>query len=148
MGDGLIVLRGITVAIDITQDKLVSLEDAAKMFPKPGGGHIHPKTVKNWITQGYQGIVLEGAQVGSKFYTTKDALKTFSQRLSERRPAGSRDFARASAADEKQNLTDESLSHEDFVVSDEFNIAGSDTVAGNGSLTVELPCAPVVRNAE
>jgi len=148
MGVGLIVLRGITVAIDITQDKLVSLEDAAKMFPKPGGGHIHPKTVKNWITQGYQGIVLEGAQVGSKFYTTKDALRLFSQRLSERRPAGGRDFAPSPSAEEKHILPEESLSAEDFVVSDDFNIAGSDTVAGNGALTVELPCAPVVRNAD
>lgn len=148
MGVGLIVLRGITVAIDITQDKLVSLEDAAKMFPKPGGGHIHPKTVKNWITQGYQGITLEGAQVGSKFYTTKDALRLFSQRLSERRPAGSRDFARPPSSEEKHGVPEESLAAEDFVVSDEFNIAGSDTVAGNGELTVELPCAPVVRNAD
>ena len=105
-----------TVAIDIAKDTLISLEDAAKLFPKAGGGHIHPKTVRNWITLGYQGIKLEGAQVGSRFYTTTDALRLFSQRLNERRQSPPRTFARPAVADEDSSTEIEVMADDEFTV--------------------------------
>jgi hypothetical protein len=135
------ILREVIVAIDITKDKLISLEDAAKMFPKPGGGHIHPKTVKNWITQGYQGIMLEGAQVGSKYYTTTDSLRLFSRQLSERRPAAAPDDEQASAAAETNGMAEESSPSDEFsVAGDDFAVTESDTVTGSAAATVEIPC--------
>jgi hypothetical protein len=139
-------LRDVNVAIDITKDKLISLEDAAKMFPKPGGGHIHPKTVKNWIIQGYQGILLEGAQVGSKYYTTTDALRTFSRQLSERRPAPSTDEQPQKTSPQRNGAPDESSQEDDFsVASDDFNVSESDTVTGSASATIEIPCSEPTR---
>ncbi|HLJ09717.1 MAG TPA: hypothetical protein VKU82_00940 [Planctomycetaceae bacterium] len=105
------------MAIDIAKDTLISLEDAAKLFPKAGGGHIHPKTVRNWITLGFQGIKLEGAQVGSRFYTTTDALRLFSQRLNERRQTPPRTFARpAVSSDEDSGPELEVMADDDFTV--------------------------------
>jgi hypothetical protein len=129
------------VAIDITKDKLISLEDAAKMFPKPGGGHIHPKTVKNWITSGYQGIQLEGAQVGSKFYTTSDALRLFSQQLNERRQPDTQEFGQP-GTEPKRDLKPpaDAVASDDFAVAaDDFAVAETDTLTG-GEITVEMPC--------
>jgi hypothetical protein len=136
------------VSIDITKDKLISLEDAAEMFPKPGGGHVHSKTVKNWIINGFQGIKLDGAQVGSKFYTTTDALRSFSRRLNERRQAGSAEVNRPHTPPKKaRKRALPSTAVVDFTVGSESSAAGADTVTGEDS-TVEMPCQQPVRNSE
>jgi hypothetical protein len=133
------------LAIDIARDKLISLEDAAKMFPKPGGGHIHPKTVKNWIVQGYQGIMLEGAQVGSKFYTTIDALRLFSRQLSARRPVPAPD-EEPSPVTSKNGAAAESSHSDDFSGSgDDFSVEESDTATGVAASTTEMPCPQPTR---
>jgi hypothetical protein len=133
------------VAIDITKDKLISLEDAAKMFPKPGGGHLHSKTIKNWIIQGYQGIVLEGAQVGSKFYTTTDALRLFSRQLSERRPAATPDEEHSPTSSAAKNgAIQKSPASDDYSDGDvDFDVAESDTATGKAASTAEIACPPV-----
>jgi hypothetical protein len=137
------------VPIDITKDKLISLKDAAKLFPKAGGGHIHSKTVKNWITHGYQGIKLEGAQVGSKFYTTTDALRRFSEQLNERRQPESPGIGQAgSPAAVNDPAAAPTPAEDDFtVVGDEFSVSGDETLTGSGGLTVEIPCQPATRNS-
>lgn len=137
------------MAIDITKDKLISLEDAAKMFPKPGGGHIHPKTVKNWITVGYQGIKLEGAPVGSKFYTTTDALRLFSTQLNERRQSVSQEFQKPDEAAEKASLApaDPRPASEFLESGDDYTLTEGDTVAPTGALTVEIPYQPASRES-
>jgi hypothetical protein len=129
---------GEKVGIDITRDKLISLEDAAKMFPKAGGGHVHAKTVRNWITNGYHGIKLDGAQVGSKFYTTADALRTFSRRLNELRQTRSRKVdephVEAQSAVPAPNRAAPAV---DFTVANEETAAGSDTLSEEDT-TVDL----------
>jgi hypothetical protein len=137
------------VAIDITKDKLISLKDAAKLFPKAGGGHIHSKTVKNWITHGYQGIKLEGAQVGSKFYTTTDALRRFSEQLNERRQPDAQGIGQAGASAAVNNpAVAATPAEDDFIVTgDEFSVSGDETLSGSGGLTVEIPCQPATRNS-
>jgi hypothetical protein len=138
--------EGEKVGIDITRDKLISLEDAAKMFPKAGGGHVHAKTVRNWITNGYHGIKLDGAQVGSKFYTTADALRTFSRRLNELRQARSR------KVDEPHLEPDGVVPPPngaapavDFTVANEVTAAGSDTLSEEDT-TVDLRRLQPARN--
>ncbi len=137
------------MAIDITKDKLISLKDAAKLFPKAGGGHIHSKTVKNWITHGYQGIKLEGAQVGSKFYTTTDALRRFSEQLNERRQPDAQGSGQADSAAAVNNPSVAATPAEDdfTVAADEFSVGGDETLTGSGGLTVEIPCQPATRNS-
>jgi hypothetical protein len=137
------------VPIDITKDKLISLKDAAKLFPKPGGGHIHSKTVKNWITHGYQGVKLEGAQVGSKFYTTSEALRRFSEQLNERRqPEGAEAGQTGSPPVTGTPAAAATPAEDDFTVAgDEFSISGDETLTGSGGLTVEIPCQPATRNS-
>jgi len=71
--------------IDITRDDLFTLADAARMFPKPGGGTVKPPAVYRWATIGCRGIVLETAPVGGKLYTTADCIREFSRRLCEAR---------------------------------------------------------------
>jgi hypothetical protein len=126
------------VGIDITRDKLISLDDAAKMFPKAGGGHVHGKTVRNWITNGYHGIKLDGAQVGSKFYTTADALRTFSRRLNELRQVRSRKVNEPHLQPESAALpANRTAPPVDFTVASEETAAGSDTLTEEDT-TVDL----------
>jgi hypothetical protein len=137
------------VAIDITKDKLISLKDAAKLFPKAGGGHIHSKTVKNWITHGYQGIKLEGAQVGSKFYTTTDALRRFSEQLNERRQPEAPGIGQPGSPVAANNPAAAATPAEDdfTIAGDDFSASGDETLTGSGGLTVEIPCQPATRNS-
>jgi hypothetical protein len=129
---------GEKVAIDITKDKLISLEDAAKMFPKAGGGHVHAKTVRNWITSGYHGIKLDGAQVGSKFYTTADALRTFSRRLNELRQVRSRKVDEPHVQPDGVVPAPNGVAPAvDFTVASEATAAGSDTLTEEDT-TVDL----------
>jgi hypothetical protein len=126
------------VGIDITRDKLISLEDAAKMFPKAGGGHVHAKTVRNWITNGYHGIKLDGAQVGSKFYTTADALRSFSRRLNDLRQARSSKVNDPHIPTETAGTAAErDAPAVDFTVANEETAAGTDTLSEEDT-TVDL----------
>jgi hypothetical protein len=126
------------VGIDITRDKLISLEDAAKMFPKAGGGHVHAKTVRNWITNGYHGIKLDGAQVGSKFYTTADALRSFSRRLNDLRQARSPKVNQPHIQpDSTGSAANRPGAAVDFTVANEETAAGSDTLTEEDT-TVDL----------
>jgi hypothetical protein len=136
------------VSIDITKDKLISLDDAAKLFPKAGGGHVHSKTVKNWIINGFQGVKLDGAQVGSKFYTTTDALRSFSRRLNERHQAGTPEVNRPHTRPKKaRKKRTPSAADVDFTIAGEDSAAGADTVTGEGA-TVVIPYQQPVRSAD
>ena len=126
------------MGIDITRDTLISLEDAAKMFPKAGGGHVHAKTVRNWITNGYHGIRLDGAQVGSKFYTTADALRSFSRRLNELRQMRSRKVNEPHIqAEDITPAANRPAPAVDFTVANEETAAGQDTLSEEDT-TVDL----------
>src|SRR5262249_11442657 len=108
------------------------------MFPKAGGGHVHAKTVRNWITNGYHGIKLDGAQVGSKFYTTADALWSFSRRLNDLRQVRSSKVNQPHIQTESAGpAANRPAPAVDFTVGNEASAAGADTLSEEDT-TVDL----------
>jgi hypothetical protein len=78
--------------IDITAEKLIDLSEAARLRPgsrldKP----THPGTMARWILKGLRtpaGLIkLEGARLGRKWYTTRQALQRFADQLTAAVPS-------------------------------------------------------------
>ncbi len=67
--------------MDLSNETLLSLADAAKFLPKkPNGKRINIRTIERWIRGGNRaGIKLEGLLIGSTLMTTKEALARFGQ---------------------------------------------------------------------
>jgi len=64
--------------IDIHGEQLVLLKDAAKIVP----GRPHLATLYRWADEkagGFRGVVLETVPIGSKRFTSKEALQRFAE---------------------------------------------------------------------
>ena len=61
--------------IDISEEKLVSLADAAKTLP----GRPHVSTIWRWHTRGIRGIRLETVVVGGRRFTSRESLQRFAE---------------------------------------------------------------------
>jgi len=73
------------MAIDPLQETLISLKDAAKLFPKNARGkHPHISCIYRYTTTGCRGVVLESVQAGSVRCTSREAVARFFKRLTER----------------------------------------------------------------
>ncbi len=95
--------------IDLLQEELLSLPDAAKSLPRRRGGrHVHPATVYSWTTRGCRSVVLESTQVGGTRCTSKEALARFFTRLTEAAEAG-RFPAHAPSQQRSQDATEKKL---------------------------------------
>lgn len=70
------------MAIDINQETLLTLADAAKELPRRGGRKIHMSTVWRWANRGLKGIKLESIQLGGSTWTSREALQRYADRLS------------------------------------------------------------------
>jgi hypothetical protein len=68
--------------IDLSTETPISLTEAARSLP-PGrrSRPVHVSTVLRWILQGVHGIRLEGARVGGRWLTSREALQRFAERL-------------------------------------------------------------------
>jgi hypothetical protein len=72
------------MAIDPTNETLVSLADAARLLPRRRGGRkVHTSTCYRWTVSGCKGVLLESVQIGGTRCTSKEALARFFQRLTE-----------------------------------------------------------------
>ena len=72
------------MAINPLQEQLISLKDAAKLFPKNARGkHPHISCVYRYTTAGCRGIVLESIQAGSVRSTSREAVTRFFERLTK-----------------------------------------------------------------
>ena len=71
--------------IDVVNDELIPVNKICKMFPARNGKPRNIKTVMRWITHGAgrSDVRLEAERVGGLWYTTADAVREFSRRLTE-----------------------------------------------------------------
>ena len=68
--------------IDISREQLISLAQAAKLRPCGRRGRpLHPSTMYRWISRGIRGIRLEATRFGGTFYTSREAMQRFADRL-------------------------------------------------------------------
>ena len=70
------------MAIDPLQEQLLSLREAAKLFPKNARGkHPHISAIYRYTTTGCRGVVLESIQAGSVRSTSREAVARFFEQL-------------------------------------------------------------------
>ncbi len=64
--------------IDITSERVVSLNDASKYLPRRRAGKKpHTSTLFRWAQRGVRGVRLETIQVGGTLCTSLEALQRF-----------------------------------------------------------------------
>ena len=63
--------------LDIEQEDLITMEEAAKRLPKSKRGPVHEKTVAKWCRDGVEGVRLESVKIGSRRMTSKEACLRF-----------------------------------------------------------------------
>lgn len=64
--------------IDPLSDDLLSLPQAAALFPRRrGGSKVSTSTLWRWYARGSRGVRLEVARIGGQVYTTRDAIRDF-----------------------------------------------------------------------
>ena len=69
--------------IEIENEKLLSLREAAKRIPSTRSGRaIHVATVYRWINRGVDGVKLEAVRVGGGLFTSVESLQRFADRCS------------------------------------------------------------------
>ena len=75
-------MRGGRDVIDIHHEQLISLAQAARLRPRGRRGRpLHPSTIYRWISRGIRGIRLEATRFGGTFYTSREAMQRFADRL-------------------------------------------------------------------
>jgi hypothetical protein len=68
------------MSIDPLSDELLTLPQAAALFPRRRGGtKVSTTTLWRWYARGSRGVRLEVARVGGQVYTTRDAIRDFVQ---------------------------------------------------------------------
>src|SRR4051794_5007344 len=84
------------MAIDLSQERPLRLQEAAKRFPSPRrDGPSHISRLIRLIIDGPRGadgerVYLEAIRVSGQWITTEEAIQRFVERLSPRRPDGAR----------------------------------------------------------
>ncbi len=63
--------------IDIIDETLLSLGEAARQFPPVNGKRPSPNTIWRWCRLGVQGVTLEYVRVGRRICTTAGACNRF-----------------------------------------------------------------------
>ncbi len=66
------------MAIDTTQEQLITLHEAAALLPhRRAGKPTHMSSLWRWCVHGFKGVVLESVCVGSSRCTSREALDRF-----------------------------------------------------------------------
>ncbi len=65
----------------LTDERVVTFTEAAKLLPKMNGKRPHASSVWRWARKGVQGVRLESRRVGGRFVTSVEALERFTERL-------------------------------------------------------------------
>ncbi len=65
------------MAIDITTEPLIGLDEAAKLFPGRDGGSVHKFTVGLYARRGKRGVKLETVLAGPRRCTSVQAVASF-----------------------------------------------------------------------
>ena len=69
--------------IDIHQEQLVTLCEAAKLLPLLNAKRISANAIWRWCRKGVSGIHLEHVRIGGRIFTSPDALNRFVNALAE-----------------------------------------------------------------
>ncbi len=73
---------------DAAVEQPISLADAARYIPADNAGKkVNFRTIERWIKHGHRGVFLEGAYIGHRLCTSKEAIARFSVKCS---PAGAK----------------------------------------------------------
>lgn len=65
------------MAIDLQNETLLTLDDAAKALKSVGGKKPHTYTIRRWCLKGCGGVLLESTRVGRRIMTSAEALQRF-----------------------------------------------------------------------
>lgn len=68
---------------DETNEKRISLKQAAKSIPTFDGNSIHAGTVWRWCRKGLRGVRLEYVRCGRRIATSEEALNRFFNKLTK-----------------------------------------------------------------
>jgi hypothetical protein len=80
--------------IDISCERLISIDEAAKLIPGRDGGCVHPLTMERWTRPpGKRGVILESVLAGPRRCTSVEAIQRFLEACT-RAAAGERQPAR------------------------------------------------------
>ncbi len=71
------------MAIDITTERLIDLEEAAKLFPGRNGGTVHYITIGLYCRRGKLGIKLDSVLAGPRRCTSIEAVARFIEAVNE-----------------------------------------------------------------
>lgn len=93
------------MAINLQEEVLISLADAAKELPAFNGKRVHTSTLWRWCIEGVRGIRLEHVRVGGRICTSVEALSRFTNRLAEVRETRSRYPGDKSSSDAEKSRT-------------------------------------------
>jgi len=66
------------MSIDPLSDELLTLPQAAALFPRRrGGSKVSTSTLWRWYARGSRGVRLEVVRIGGQVLTTRDAIRDF-----------------------------------------------------------------------
>lgn len=65
------------MAINLENENLITLADAARMLPRIGGRKVAVSTLWRWALRGLGGTHLEHLRVGRSIVTSREALQRF-----------------------------------------------------------------------
>src|SRR5262245_55601688 len=78
------------MAIDLQNETVISLTQAAKALPPVDGKRIHVSTLWRWARKGVRGVRLEHIRLGHRVCTSLQALSRFAQALADARDLSAR----------------------------------------------------------
>jgi len=76
------------MAIDIQTERLIGLDEAAKLFPGRDGGSVHKFTVGLYARRGKLGVRLETVLAGPRRCTSVQAVQRFIEAVTAARNGG------------------------------------------------------------
>ena len=72
--------------IDLQNESILSLSEAAKALPRVEGKRPHTSTIFRWTRDGVRGVRLDSVRLGRRLCTSREALQRFVTALSEAPP--------------------------------------------------------------
>lgn len=68
--------------IKLNEEGVISLTEAARLVPSGREGRpVNVSTLYRWALKGVGGVRLDAVRIGSRWYTSKEALQRFTERL-------------------------------------------------------------------
>lgn len=96
--------------------QLISLTDAARLFPSRNGKHPHILTIRRRILHGANGVKLRAVRSGRDWYTSREWIEEFTDSCTRRSLPESKADARATSwhnQEAKRRLREEHGFHDD-----------------------------------